>query len=331
MMQWIAFSLITIFVLFVALGFSKKTWKLQKRQLLSLVGALWLCVGLIAVVPTGHTGILTTFGRVEEEKYEAGIHIKSPFQQVVTMDNRTQKVSLALECFSSDIQEVAVVYSINYQIQKDNAQKIYRTIGTDYYNIVMIPRIQETVKSVISNYDAEKLIENREVLSEQITVILIESLGKSNIDVVSTSIENLDFSDAFTQAVEDKQVALQRKLKAKTEQEQKTMEEQELALRQQIIATADAEVKKTQAAADASVKGTQATADLNVAKLQADAAAYAGEKDAEINTAISATLTADLLKYYEIMAWDGKLPSYFVTGTDTVLPILGSTIPSANP
>lgn len=330
-MLWIAISFITIAVLFVVLGFSKRTWRVQKKQFISLVGLLWICAGLVTVVPTGHTGVLTTFGKVEDIKYEAGIHIKSPFQNVVVMDNRTQKASLTLECFSSDIQEVAVVYSINYQIQKDNAQTIYKTIGTDYYNVVMVPRIQETVKSVISKYDADQLIDSREKLSEQITAILVESLGKSNIDVVSTSIENLDFSDAFTQAVEDKQVALQRKLKAQTEQEQKTMEEEELAKRKEIIANAEAEVKKIQADADASVKETQAGADKKVAELKADAAAYAGQKDAEVNTALSATLTADLLKYYEIMEWDGKLPSYYVSGTDTVLPILGNPNTTTNP
>ena len=50
-----------------------------------------------------------------------------------------------------------------------------------------------------------------------------------------------DFTDAFTNAVEAKQVAAQNKLKAQTEQEQATMEEEARAKRAIITANAEAE------------------------------------------------------------------------------------------
>jgi len=56
-----------------------------------------------AVVPTGYTGILTTFGRVADYTLDAGFHIKSPFQQVTLMDNREQKSAFSSMAFSSDI------------------------------------------------------------------------------------------------------------------------------------------------------------------------------------------------------------------------------------
>jgi len=300
--------------IFIALGFSKQRgWSLRPRQLLCLFGLLWMTGGVIATVPTGHTGILTTFGNVENTTLEAGIHPKLPWQQVVVMDNRTQKAVLTLACFSSDIQEVEVIYSINYQIQKANAQTIYKTIGIDYYNKVMDPRIQEAVRSVISKYTAESLIENRDLLSSQITAILIKELDAFNIDVVNTAIEDLDFSDAFTNAVEEKQVAQQSLLKAQTIQEQMNMEQEKAAERKVIAAQAEADVAII-----------QAEADKEVLKIQADAAEYAGQKDAAVNEALAKSLTDILLKYYEIKQWNGELPDYYVSGTDTVLPILGS-------
>ena len=302
----IILSLITVFVLFVALGISwpEKRWRTRPRQALCLLGCLWLLVGMFAVVPTGHTGILTTFGRVENTTLEAGLHFKLPIQEVVVMDNRTQKSVVDLSCFSSDIQEVTVRYSINYQIQKSDAQNIYKTIGENYYEVVMQPRIEVAVRSVMAKYTAETLIENRDTLSSQITEILLKELSVYNIDVVNTAIEDMDFSDVFTQAVEAKQVAQQELLKAQTEQEQKTMEEQAAADRQVITAQANAEVAKI-----------EAEADREVLKIQADAAEYAGQKDAAVNKALSESLDEVLLRYFAIKQWDGKMPEY-LSGMD---------------
>ena len=304
-MGFVVLALITSAVLFALLGISGvRSWRMRRRQWLAALGALWLLLGAFAVVPTGHTGILTTFGKVEDTTLEAGLHFKLPIQEVVVMDNRTQKSVVELSCFSSDIQEVSVKYSINYQIQKSDAQNIYKTIGVNYYDVVMQPRIEVAVRSVIAKYTAETLIENRDTLSSQITDILLEELAAYNIDVVNTAIEDMDFSDVFTQAVEAKQVAQQEKLKAETEQEQKTMEEQAAADRQVIAATAEAEVAQIQAQADA-----------EVLKIQADAAEYAGQRDAAVNKALADSLDNILLEYYAIKQWDGKMPEY-LAGAD---------------
>ena len=196
-MFWIIASIIAVIVLFAVLGYSNKGWKVCPKQWLSLFGLLLILGGMVATVPTGHTGILTTFGKVEDKTLEAGMHIKSPFQEIVCMDNRTQVARVELSAFSSDIQEVLVSYSMNYQIEKANAQKIYKEIGVDYYNTVMAPRIQEVVKSVIAKYTAEDLIESREALSVQITEALVKQLGAYNIVVVSTAVEDIDFSIVF--------------------------------------------------------------------------------------------------------------------------------------
>lgn len=324
-MFWIIASIIAVLALFVALGYSKSGWKMRGRQVLSLFGLVVILGGTVATVPTGHTGILTTFGKVEDKTLEAGMHFKSPFQEIVCMDNRTQVAHLELSAFSSDIQEVLVSYSMNYQIEKSNAQMIYKEIGVDYYNTVMAPRIQEVVKTVIAKYTAEDLIESRDALSTQITDALVEQLGAYNIVVVSTSVEDIDFSDAFTASVEDKVVAEQALLKAQTEQAQKTMEEEKAAEREKIKAEAEAAVKEIQAAADAEVRKIEAAAAAEAKKLEADAAKYAGEKEAEANKALAESITDALIKYYEALGWNGELPDTVVSGTDTVLPILGGS------
>ena len=252
----------------------------------------------IAIVPTGYTGILTTFGRVEDRTISAGANFIAPWQKVIKMDNRTQKVEITTSAFSSDIQQVDLKMSVNYCIDQSTAQTLYRTVGENYYETVMFPRIQENVKAVFSQYTAENLIAKRELLSEQIAENTRNDLGSYGITIVSFAVEDIDFTDAFTNAVEAKQVAAQNKLTAETEQAQKTMEEQASAERAVIAAKADA---------DKAI--IAANADLEVVKVQAEAALYAGEKEAEMNKRISESLTGSLVDYYWIKQWDGKLPT----------------------
>ena len=233
-------------------------------------------------VPTGHTGVITTFGKVADYTLDAGIHFKAPWQRVVKMDNRVQKHSVELSCFSSDIQEVKVNYTLNYQISKTNAMTIYGTIGKEYFDTVITPNISEAVKVASAKYTAESLINDRGKLATDIETNLVSLLTPYNIEVVGTSIEDIDFTDAFTNAVEAKQVAQQDKLKAQTVAEQKVIE-----------ANAAAEVKKINVDAEA-----------YEIQVRADA-------EAEANKKINASLSQNLIDYTRAQRWDGKYPTYF--------------------
>ena len=297
---------------FVVLGFDfdEEEWGLKKRQWFSLLGLLICFLGFIKTVPTGSTGIVTTFGRIENITLDAGIHFMLPWQKVVNMDNRTQKQSIEMPCFSSDIQEVNVIYTVNYQINKANAQEIYRTIGKEYFDKIVMPKALEAVKSVFAKYTAEALVESRANLSKEIEAILVDDLSKQNIQITATSIENIDFTDAFTNAVEAKQVAEQNKLKAQTEQAQATLEAQ---------AQAERQVIKAQADADASILA--AKADAEVAKISSDSALYQGEKEASILQRVGEQLAKypDLVKYKYIEGWDGKMPQTILGNSDVIM------------
>ncbi|MBR2662384.1 MAG: hypothetical protein IKE25_01580, partial [Clostridia bacterium] len=171
-------------------------------------------------------------------------------------------------------------------------------------NKLVYPRMLEITKGVFSKYTAENLVANRQVLSESIRDGLHGELENYGIHVISISIENLDFTDAFTDAVEAKQVAAQKKLQAEIEQTQLTMETQQQAERQRINAEASA----------------------NVAKINADADAYAvkvrSEAEAEANKLIAESLTPSLIEFNQIQAWNGQLPTYVAGEASSALPIL---------
>ena len=267
--------------------------------LLAIVLIILSCASL---VPTGYTGIVTTFGKVHEETLDAGLHFHSPCDNVIMMDNREQRITFNLEAFSKDIQQVDVQGSINYNIDKSTAMNLYKDVGTGYANILINPRIQEDVKIKIAEYTAEKLVENRQKASDAIFELIREELAPKGINVISFAIENLDFTDAFETAVENKQVATQEKQRAQTQQEQQTMEATQAAERQRIAAQAEADVRK----------------------INADAEAYAtkvkAEAEAEANKKINASLTDLLVKYTQILNWDGKLPTFM--GGESTMPIL---------
>ena len=264
-----------------------------------IFGIICIILGCVRTVPTGQTGIVTVFGRVENYTLDAGVHFLSPWKSVTKMDNRTQIATIEMSSFSSDIQEVKIKYTVNYQINKENAQIIYKTIGTDYYNTVMTPKIQEAVKSIFAKYTAEKLVESRGALSKEIEVLLKDDLANYNIEIVTTSLEDIDFTDAFTNAVEAKQVAEQNKLRTQTEQETANVQAEAEAKRQVIKAQADADSAILAAKADAEVQ-----------KIGADAAEYAGRKDAAILSAVGEQLNQypALVKYLYYQHWNGKLP-----------------------
>ena len=79
---------------------------------------------------------------------------------------------------------------------------------------------------------------------------------------------------------------------------------------------------ETQQKAERDKIAAQAAAD--VAKINADAEAYAitakAEAEAEANTKLNTSLTEELIRYNQILHWDGKLPTFM--GGDSTMPIL---------
>lgn len=268
----------------------------------AVLAVILFIMSCAAFVSTGYTGIVTTFGKVHDETLDAGLHFHAPWDNVITMDNREQRVPFRLEAFSKDIQQVDVQGSINYNIDKSTAMNLYKDVGTGYSDILISPRIQEDVKIVIAKYTAENLIANRQNAADTIQELIRDELAPKGINVISLAIENIDFTDAFEKAVEDKQVATQNKQKAQTEQEQKTMEETQQAERKRIAAQAEADVRKINAEAEAYATEVKASA------------------EAEANKKLNASITEQLVKYNQILRWDGKLPTFM--GGESTMPIL---------
>lgn len=258
--------------------------------------------GWFATVPAGHVGVVEHFGQVRETTLQPGFHMTKYFEHVHPVDIRTQRHNYQTEAFSSDIQQVGLTIAVNENISPDAAYKIYTTVGMNYLDNLLEPRLMENTKVVISKYTAESLIANREKLSAEVLVKMQADMSQYGIYVSAISIENIDFTDQYEAAIEAKQVATQEKQKAQTEQERMTMEAEQSAKRKKIEADAAAEVLKIQADADAYAITAKA------------------EAEAEANKKLNESITDELINYNQILKWDGKLPTFI--GGEGTMPIL---------
>ena len=79
---------------------SKKKYRTAIRLGACIFGIGLIIISCFSIVPTGHTGIQTVFGHVNDGALDAGIVWHFPWVTVINMDNREQRVSFTLEAFS---------------------------------------------------------------------------------------------------------------------------------------------------------------------------------------------------------------------------------------
>lgn len=277
-----------------------------------VVAVIFVFMGCTVFMDTGYTGIVTTFGKVEDYTLDSGLKFIKPWQDVVKMNNQKQKEDFTFDVFSADLQQVRVSGSFNHSIDKATAMNLYREVGVKYMDILVNPRLAECVRTVFKSYTAEQLISYRDRLSIEATEMMQKELGEYGVNIIDVTIEDIDFNEAYLAAVEEKQVATQKKLTAQTLQEQHTME-----------ARAEAERKEIAAASEAEIARIKTDAEAYEIRTKADA-------EAEANMKIAESLTDEYLEYNYVNAyanaWNGELPSTFM-GSESSLPII-NTMPS---
>ena len=216
----------------------------------------WIIIGVIVLfliiticnsfktIPTGYIGVKTRFGEVQSTMLNEGMNFKIPYiEKIVLMDCRTQKTEYTMEASSKDLQKISnYKIAINYNITKDTANQLYKSVGVDYKNIIVEPAIQSVMKDSVANFTAEELITKRNEVSEFALNKLSPKLQENGITLTSLNILDLSFSEEFDTAVEQKQIVEQETQKAQYELEKAKVENQKKIENAQ----ADAEVMAAQ-------------------------------------------------------------------------------------
>lgn len=263
----------------------------MKNVLLALFAAV--AFSSCTVVGPGERGVRYSFGSVSDTVMESGTHLWLPyFAGSKSVNIKMTALEVKTNSGTKDQQEVTTQVVINTQIDPAKVVALIREFGSeDGLGSTVNPLIHAAISAKVSKYSAEEVLTKREQLKNDIQNEIKLSLEKYPVIVHDVSIKDLQYSNEYARAIEQKQIA---------EQKAKQAEYETLKITQ--------DAKSAVAQADG----------------QAKSALLKARAEAEANQLKLRTLTKELIQYEAIQRWNGVLPQVNGGGTLPMINI-GST------
>ena len=254
---------------------------------------LWLLGGLVLVylvfsswyiVDQGERAVVLRLGATVGEA-GPGPHFKAPWVDTVrkiTVQNQNRRYQ-ALEAYSADQQPANLTVSVTFVVA--DASAVYQQYGDLEGAIMRLidPRVMSGVKTIFGQYDASRAIQERGALNDDFATAVTSAIT-GPITIISVQIENIDFSEAYEQSVEQRMLA-----------------QVEIQRREQNLRTVEVE---------AQIARTRAEGEAEAIRLRGDAEGAAIRARAE-----ALRSNADLVQLQAVEKWDGKLPTTMVPST----------------
>lgn len=255
--------------------------------------------GSIHQVDAGQVAVVKIWGNAKEVR-TSGIYFDNWISHKYELyDATVQQVPIKTSAYSSDSQPMEIELYVQYQLQQDKAMDIAKNYG----GLQMLESRIETVsiekmKSVLSKYKAEELIQKRGTISPEVETNIREAITTDYyINITTVVLTNIDFSDAFEKSVEDKMIAEQEKLKAQYENEKAIAK-----------AEADLAIAKKEAEAILERAKQEAMAKEELAKAEANAL----KEIQNVWDTMSAETKEAMIKKLAIEKWNGVTPDTLV-------------------
>lgn len=301
----------------------------------------FICVPFsFRTIDTGEVAVVKHFGEAKEVR-TPGMHYDFWMtNSYIKYDSKVQNVDIVTSAYSSDAQTMDISMTLQYQIMTDKVIDIAKEYGTLE---VLQNRIQsiaiEKTKAALSSYKAMDIIADRASMSPLVEQAIKDAIGdKYFVNVSTVVLTNIDFSDAFEKAVEDKMIAEQNQLRAEYDNAAKVAaaEAEANAAIQRAEGEAQAKLKAAQAEIEIAKANAQAKLETVTAEAEAiriksiDVARMLGFKIATDNNGIEyidfensdqdAATINEYIKYIEYLAtWDGKLPEVVTDGSGIII------------
>ena len=199
----------------------------KKSVVFAIIGVILLVTLLSSfqIIESGEVGLKIRFGKIVDTSLNEGLNLKIPYIESIQKVNiKVQKVEIPAESSTKDMQIINTTIAVNYRVDSKKASNLYRTVGNTYETTVLVPAIQESIKSAIANYNAEEITTKRSEVSKNCLTALQSKVEKYGIVIEDLNLTNFNFSAEYTRAIEEKQVAEQNLEKAKLEAEAKIVE-----------------------------------------------------------------------------------------------------------
>lgn len=270
-------------------------------KLCIIVGAIVFLLGLsFKIVPTGYTGVRTTFGQISEQTVDKGFNLKIPFVQNITLvNNKQQDKKVDAEIWGETSEKTPVFAAdtiVTYQLNSAKSSWIYANVS-DPDNLIEQSLVASSIKSAMVELSVKDVTNRSKVeplVKDKLQVSLNEKYGEETVTILKVVINNMDFEDSYNEAIAAKSIA------------QQTYEKQQIEN--------ETAVKKAEADKQVSITKAEAKAQATLIEAQAQA---------DANKLLVESLTDAVLqsKFYD--KWNGELPS--VMGENTVITDVGKT------
>lgn len=258
---------------------------------LTVLGGSWY------TVDSGYRGVQTRNGAVIGTA-EPGLGFKMPLVDSV-VDISIQSQARRYEnvaAYSKDQQTATLEISVNYRFPADQVEQIYTNFGGEegVLSRLLDRKVFDETKNVFGKFNAVTAIQDRERLVAEVQTKLQASVV-GPIIIESVQIENIDFSSAYENSIEQRMLAEVEVQKVKQNAEREKVQ---------------AEIAVIQAQAQADAQLAQAEAQAKATELQGDAEAQAIQaKGAALRN------NPELVELIQAEKWDGKLPTTMVPGS----------------
>lgn len=176
-----------------------------------------LALNAFVIITPGQAGVISILGKAKDGALLEGLHLKPPLIATVDIyDVTVQKFEVPAQSLTKDLQDLDASFAINFRLDPTQVVQIRRTQGTlqNIVSKIIAPQTQESFKIAAARRTAEEAITKRTELKQDFDTALSDRLEKYAIIVLDTSVVDLKFSQEFSNAVEDKQIAEQRAQRA---------------------------------------------------------------------------------------------------------------------
>jgi prohibitin 1 len=157
------------------------------------------------VIPAGHTGVIDFLGNVSDKTLKPGVNLVNPMAMVEKMSIKTQELKELMSVPSKEGLSVDLEISLLFKLNSEKANDIYKTVGPNYVDIILVPQFRSVVRGVTARYEAKALYTaSREKLAGEILEELGKLVGPRGITVEQAPLRQIKLPDRLTKSIEEK-------------------------------------------------------------------------------------------------------------------------------